>query len=355
MLSWEWLSTWWYEMGAKEPGVRNRLLIAIVTDAADQVLGIAPFYLQTSWRGQTLRLLGDGDVCSDYLRILGLPESEAEVARTLARWIGSAEFAQEFGPLDLLLAEGYSAHDTSWQAMWREFQAVGWSVDTKPIESSWVLCLNGTLDQVQRKGRDSLRRKNKALLKLVDVSEVEIEQVNDIYHFELAWPEFVRLHQQRRQQLGQPGCFASPHFERFLHDATRRLIEQGRARLWFATKQGIRFAAILTLATDSKLMLYQSGMDNSVVTHDPGHLCNAYLIRWAHDQGLREYDFLRGDEPYKKHLGAEPRAMLRTRAVAPNWSARTKACLYQLAKKTKQRSGTVWDWVRQASAFKSNS
>jgi CelD/BcsL family acetyltransferase involved in cellulose biosynthesis len=353
--TWEWLSNWWTEIGARQSGVQNRLLIAIVTNSGDEVIGIAPLYVQSSWIGRMLRILGDGRACSDYAQVLVAGHAQQEVSNLLANWIVSKQFAQDWGAIDLMQIEGYSREQTIWPRIFDQLLSCGWRLEESELESAWVLGLEGTLDQVQRKGRDSLRRKNKNLLKLVDSSEVEIECVDEVAHLDLAWPDFVRLHQIRRRELGQPGCFACKQFEKFLYKSTRQLIERQQARLWFATKQGVRFGTVLTLISDSGLFVYQSGIDSSFQAHDPGHLCNAYLIRWAHENGYQFYDFLRGDELYKKHLGAQRCELYQARLVAPTWSAHAKEGLFQIAKKTKQQSSSLITWVRQSKASSPNS
>ena len=51
-------------------------------------------------------------------------------------------------------------------------------------------------------------------------------------------------------------------------------------------------------------------------------------LKSAIAQGYREFDFLRGDEDYKLHWGADPRPSLQIRIVPPHAIARTRHRLW---------------------------
>ncbi len=52
------------------------------------MIGVAPWYLERSaiW-GRVIRLLGSGEVCSDYVSVLCQPGFETAVAHALAEWL----------------------------------------------------------------------------------------------------------------------------------------------------------------------------------------------------------------------------------------------------------------------------
>ena len=55
------------------------------------------------------------------------------------------------------------------------------------------------------------------------------------------------------------------------------------------------------------LLFFVAGRDESCNVPPPGLVLHAHSIRWAIDNGLRCYDFLRGDEGYKYAFGATDR------------------------------------------------
>lgn len=67
------------------------------------------------------------------------------------------------------------------------------------------------------------------------------------------------------------------------------------------------------------LLFYLGARDESVTTPPPGFLLHAYSLRCAVSQGIRTYDFLRGNEPYKYAFNA-----LDTRIKCIQVTTRTK-------------------------------
>jgi hypothetical protein len=67
--SWTWLSTWWRHYGADDS--RQKLFVVTAQSGDGALLAALPCYLTSSViQGHTLRLLGDGEVCSDHLGLL---------------------------------------------------------------------------------------------------------------------------------------------------------------------------------------------------------------------------------------------------------------------------------------------
>ena len=52
-------------------------------------------------------------------------------------------------------------------------------------------------------------------------------------------------------------------------------------------------------------MLYNSGYDPEMSFYSVGLLMNAICLKDAIEQGAVYFDFLRGSEPYKYHLGGK--------------------------------------------------
>src|SRR5204862_188900 len=121
------------------------------------------------------------------------------------------------------------------------------------------------------------------------------------------WRIFIDLHQRRRQSLGERGCFSCERFNRFLRAATERLMAAGSARLLWIEKDGRPLASELHLCSDETTYAYQVGISPDDLAENPGWLVNTAALRCALAAGHTGFDLLRGDEPYKSHLGAEPR------------------------------------------------
>ena len=61
----------------------------------------------------------------------------------------------------------------------------------------------------------------------------------------------------------------------------------------------MNIAAIFAFQYRDKLLYYQAGYDPAYSKYSPGLTLMALVIEYAISKGLKEYDFLRGDEEYK--------------------------------------------------------
>ena len=139
--------------------------------------------------------------------------------------------------------------------------------------------------------------------------------VQDAGQLEKAWDELVALHQKRRQMLGEPGCFASPRFTAFHREVARSLLAAGQLQLLWLELDGRTAAIDYQMTSQGITYVYQAGIDTERLAEEPGHLITSATIKRAIAQGGCAIHFLRGDEPYKSHFRAEPRAMLSLRVV----------------------------------------
>ena len=90
--SWAWLSTWW-----KHYGDSNRLHVLLVfkndtasatesEPAPEQLIGVLPTYIESRiGKGKVVRLLGDGEVCSDHLDLLAEKSDLNRIATAVAK------------------------------------------------------------------------------------------------------------------------------------------------------------------------------------------------------------------------------------------------------------------------------
>jgi CelD/BcsL family acetyltransferase involved in cellulose biosynthesis len=136
------------------------------------------------------------------------------------------------------------------------------------------------------------------------------------------------LHQRRRINLGEPGCFASAPFDRFLTEAARRFLATGELRLHWIELDGRPIAVQIAFVSGGTYFHYQSGMEPDAMADNPGWLVQIATIKAAMADGLSTYDFLRGDEPYKAAWRAERRELAELRIVGRHTSARLRYCIW---------------------------
>ncbi len=326
-----WLRSWWEELGSQQ----GQLAIARVHDS-EQVFGFAPFFVERTWRGTTLRFLGSGTTCTDYLDIFCRPGSSTQVAQALGHWLDSARFRQTFGAIDLIELEGHHANATGVTA-WQDVLAHrGWSEEIAPLESSWIVDFPPTWEACVARLSHRGRRRARNAIKNLQSGKMTFhvwDQHDDVVEH---WQTFVQLHQKRRHQKGEPGCFAEGPFEQFLRRAVFRLAALGQASLVEVRFEERTIATALQMHGQHTSFLYQTGMDSDHIKLEPGHVINAMLLKHAQSHGANCFDFLRGNEPYKGRWGAHAVPLVRTRLWNPRLSAQVRAHLLAVGRCVKQ-------------------
>ena len=106
-------------------------------------------------------------------------------------------------------------------------------------------------------------------------------------------------------------AFRSEQMGRFFHRMAPAMAEEGLIRLYELELDGKPVASILCFDLAGQLFLYNSGYDPQYASQSVGLLSKALCLRDAIDSGHRCFDMLRGDEPYKYHLGGKDQTIYR--------------------------------------------
>jgi CelD/BcsL family acetyltransferase involved in cellulose biosynthesis len=99
-----------------------------------------------------------------------------------------------------------------------------------------------------------------------------------------------------------------PHTWR-LHSMLRRCAMAGSAWMVMLWRDGtpVAGAGALIDRKESSLGLYVTAFDEGFADYSPGRVATALAIRGAIGMGMKVFDFLRGEEPYKLQFGAVSR------------------------------------------------
>ena len=338
-MNWEWMTSWWETFGNNR---ELRVLVGIGSDGRWKAM--APFFMEKKSLGSNqLQLISSGKACADYSGLLAKAESGEWFAQQVARWLNNEHphliCSDHFDLVDL---EGlYSSCDLT-QLFCAELVAKGFSGHSTSLENCWEAKLCPTWQEFNGQLSKSFRRKTKKAVQRLDnpTTKVVVIQSND--GFEKCWSDFVKLHQSRREMLGQPGCFAEVEFENFLKKAVWRLLERNAAALLLVYVDNLPFAAGLLMTNETHAYMYQSGVDANRIKMEPGHVLNTAMIQFAIDSGKTHFDFLRGDEPYKARWNAIARPLVRMRFVPDEFVAKLRHKIWLTARSIKQwASGAV--------------
>ena len=354
--SWTWLSTWWQHYG--QAGSR-RLCVLLVwegdrpadckanaqsslsTKDPEQLVAVLPCYTQQSvGKGTVMRLLGDGEVCSDHLDLLVTGTNAERSAAALADYL-----CNDYDRWDLIDWPSIDASrdDCKLHALCEALAQRNCAVSRTSDLNCWSIELPDSweafLSLQSKSHRKQLRRLEKRVL---ETDQCQWHQVKLVEEFDKAWEILVDLHQRRRQSLGEPGCFASAGWAAFHRDVARQLLKQGSLRLSWLELAGTAVAAEYHFAGGRTTFVYQGGLDPDRLDEEPGRLSLIRTIQHAIAEGHTKFDLLRGDEPYKPHWRATAKETVRLQVVPNRKSS-------QLRHRTWTSLRGAATWVRQVS------
>jgi CelD/BcsL family acetyltransferase involved in cellulose biosynthesis len=122
-----------------------------------------------------------------------------------------------------------------------------------------------------------------------------------------AFDELLALHQTQWVGRGKEGAFGDAKLAAFYRDLAHRLAERGWLRMYRLVADGKLVTANLAIVYRERFLHFVNGTDYSLPVQSPGVVLHYNMIERSIAEGVREYDFMWGEEPYKYDWGAEPR------------------------------------------------
>ncbi|PHS01541.1 MAG: hypothetical protein COA78_22645 [Blastopirellula sp.] len=314
----EWITAW---ASAYQPEQQLYLIGVFDKPPADpdrQLVGLAPLYReQSTSKGNVLKLLGSGEVCSDYMSLVCHPEGIEAVSSAVADFLIDHASDQDH-QWDLLELENVESSDLAINRLVEKLWEQDSGVNRTPGVNCWRLQLPKTWEEFEATQSKSHRKQIRRFVRRVlDTERAELQICDSSDKLDAAFEVLIDLHMRRRNSLDQPGCFASSQFETFLRDAASRMVDQGQCEILQLNLDERPVAAEIHFIDGNIAYAYQAGVDPDRLDEQPGSLMQAAVIRHAIERGFIAMDFLRGDEPYKAHWRAEPRECTNLRIV-PN-------------------------------------
>lgn len=325
--SWSWQTTWWRHYGEGNSRRQLAVLLAYTDDGRDaaSLRALLPCYVDASWRhGRVLRLLGDGEACSDHVGLLA-PGSTVSTSVGASAIEAIAQHLADRDDWDLLDFAGVDVEDESTAALFELLASRDCTSSRLLADRCWAIDLPQSWDEFLALQSKSHRKQLRQLeRRVLQSARSSWRAVHSSATFADAWTTLVDLHQRRRQSLGEPGCFASQPWAAFQWDVAQQLLKSGRLRLSTLELDGQPVAAEYHFAAGRTTFAYQGGVEPNRLGDEPGQLSTLCTIQQAIAEGHSRFDLLRGDEPYKAHWRATPQQAVRWLATPPRMWPRVR-------------------------------
>ena len=276
-----WSRTWWQQLGHGA-----RLFLGAVR-CQGRVIGIVPLLV----KDDTASFIGGIDVC-DYLDFVVEPGTEQVFFQSLLDNLVSA------GVLQLNLAP-LRPDSTVVTRMTDIARKQGWQVTCSREDVAVEVDLPATWDQYLQmltgKQRHELRRK---LRRLGEEGELNHRVSIDANQKDI--DTFVKLFRDSRRDKA---TFLTPKMESFFRAIASLMAEQGLLRLNMLELNATPVAATMCFDYQGTVHLYNSGYNPSYGWLSVGLLSKALCIKDSIERRRKRFDFLKGGEAYKYHLG----------------------------------------------------
>lgn len=288
------VTPWWQRLWWQHFAHGQELLVLSIRED-DEILGIAPLVLGEG----VISFLGDTDLF-DYHDFL-VPRGKATAFYTLL-WDHLMKL--DWHTLDLRsLPQG----SPTLRYLPDLAEKAGTTVEVVEEDKAPVASLPHTWDDylagLAKKHRHELRRK---LRRLETAGSHRQYLCDDLDALPQCMDDFFRLHRVSRPDKR---AFLTPHRERFFLNVALDLAPRGQFKLNFLEIDGVRVASSICFDYAGAYLLYNSGYDPSYSALSVGLLNKALFIKDAIKEGRHSFEFLRGDERYKYHLGGKDQAV----------------------------------------------
>jgi len=288
--TWEWVAAWLEHYGrAYTPRI-------LFVHRDEELIAILPLALDANRR---LTYAGSVDLAPDYLDLIGPPDDAAGCLDAIARFL--ADHADEWDTLTI----GLLTRESRLAAVWTG--AEGSSAQLRERSVSPFIAFGSTFEEftqtLSSNARYNIKRRERQLLEQQGVRYGEpsnrLEGMRALF----------ALHERRAKMKELSSSFTGEALFRFHADFAERIGEHGWLWLRTLTHQGEPIAAFYGFSIGGRLFYYQMGFEPSWERHSPGLVLLSQVMKEAFAAGHREFDFLRGDEGYKRQWTSRHRTL----------------------------------------------
>lgn len=291
-LTHEWLSTWWKHFGGE-----NKLNILLI-EKEHQAIGIVPL-MKSEYRIGLLKvrtLETIGSVNCNYIGLIP-PENREEGVTALLAYL-----EEELGNNGLFLRLTLVPEDSKLLDTLERHSAQfskNLAIQETVMTLAPYISLPTTWDEYYR----SLGRRRRKLLRMATRS---LERAHSV-EFQVCTAEtledwlskFFDLHQRRWQSVPVKSQFSNPKVREFYREIASKFLQRKWLHFPCLTIDNEIAQAQFSYVYNRKFYAAMIARDTRYSKYSIGHIHTMHSIRYAIGRQLEEFDFLRGDEPYK--------------------------------------------------------
>lgn len=296
-LTWEWLSTWWKHFG------EGRKLLLLVVEDESEIIAIAPLMLskyKLPFLGTVKKVEFLGVRHSDYNNFIIL-KREAECIRLILDYLLNAVEDWDWIELKEIPEIHKDAH-----YLHKLFSNIPFKLKLKRRVCN--ICpyipLPNSFDMLLKKLSKNMRQNlNKYLRRIKANYHIEFKRYDEVgLSANDAMRLFIRLHEARWTIEEKDGAFRrDSKWKSWSFEIAEIFAGKGWLGLYFLLADHEPISTQYTFEYGDKIYYYLAGFDRQFSRYSVGNLTIMFLLKRGIQNGFKEYDMMRGNEPYKLH------------------------------------------------------
>lgn len=313
--TWEWNFNVWKNYG---DGLKN-LNILLIKEKDGNLVGIAPFCLYEKFVcGLKIRIIELIDKrFSSYLDFIVKPEDSVRVYAEILSWLNTSTMRWDIVDLHHLGQESFAVKN--YKALFMDF-----SFNTV-IQQQYIcpyLTLRSNRSPYENFYNPSLvkhlKRKSRKLEKDHSYRFLTVSNLSELGEY---LDKLFDLHKKRRRLKLQLGSFHSEDEIQLYKNLSMDLLKAGWLKLSFLLVDERPAACLYNFEFKNKIYSYHSGLDPEFSKYSPGYLIDSLVIQEALKEGIEEYDFLMGDQDYKKEWTESYKNLYRIQIISSGFKS----------------------------------
>ena len=304
-LTFEYQQTWWKTRGGGEWPQESELVLVAAFEG-ERLIGVAPLFQTENILGKRALMFVGAIEVSDFLDFIVRAEDLPPFLSGLLDFLTNESSVPTWQVLDLYNILEDSPTLTALESAADE---LGWDYKKVRLQPSPYIPLPEDYDTylagIDKKQRHEIRRKMRNVEQ--SLAEADFYFVGDQHNLDAETEAFIAMMAQDPNKKD----FLTDAMRAHIHNTARTACDLGWLQLAFFTLDGEKAAANMSFQFNDRLWLYNSGWEWEYRDFSPGWVLLAYLIEWAIENGIKAFDFMRGDEAYKYKFGGIDRYIYR--------------------------------------------
>lgn len=189
----------------------------------------------------------------------------------------------------------------------------------------------------QSRSRNQRRGVNRLRNRLRELDGVSLEIATGRDSLERRLDEAFRIEASGWKGAHRTAITSSPETERFYRDVATWAADRGMLRLASLRVGGRPVSMELSLEADRRYYLIKPGFDPDFAKLGPGKLLTCEMVTRAFETGLESFEFLGGDDAYKRVWADRTRERMEFLAFSPSVAGRLDGLLQDRGRSAARR------------------